>query len=149
MKRVGTHATFAMLAAGVMACGGASPADQSLAGGDLTGTVLITTDKGSYQNGALVELTIHNDESERVSYNACTRDLEFNENGTWVPGPESLRLCTREVWYVEANATRLDSTDLDLGLTPGDYRLVLSFGRGYAPEGEVIRAVSNSFTITP
>jgi hypothetical protein len=149
MKRAGLHATFAVLAVGMAACGHGSPADQSLAGGDLAGTVLITTDKSSYQNGALVELTIHNGETERVSYNACTRGLEVNENGTWVPGPESLRLCTREVWYVEANATRLDSTDLDLGLTPGDYRMVISFGRGYAPDGEVIRAVSNSFTITP
>jgi hypothetical protein len=38
---------------------------------------------------------------------------------------------------------------LDIGLTPGEYRLVLGFTSDFAPEGQEIRAVSNAFTIVP
>jgi hypothetical protein len=150
MNRYSPH-VFLFVVVAVASCGGSgSPGDQSLTGGSLTGAgVLVTTDQGSYQAGRAVRITIHNQESEWVTYNACTRELEVRVGANWVPGPASLRLCTREVTQVDAGAIREDVTDLDLGLVPGDYRLVISFGRGYAPEGEVIRAVSNAFTIIP
>jgi len=144
-----SHVLFALTAA-LSACGGGSAADQSLAGGNLNGSgVLLSTDKSSYAEGALVELSIQNQESERLAYNACASALEVREGATWVPGPVSLRLCTKEVSYVEAGQHRVDSTGLDLGLVPGEYRIVLTLARDYAPEGEVIRAVSNPFTLTP
>jgi hypothetical protein len=150
MNRSQSH-VFMFVVIAVASCGGSeSPGDQSLTGGNLTGTgVQVTTDQSSYQAGAAVGITIHNQESEWVTYNACTRELELRDGTNWVAGPASLRLCTREVTQVDAGATGQDVTDLDRGLVPGDYRLVISFGRGYAPEGEVIRAVSNAFTITP
>jgi hypothetical protein len=151
MKLTGTH-VLAVLVAGltVAACGGnGSPADQSPSGNLNGAGVLLTTDQSSYSQGSVVRLTIQNEESVRLAYNACIRELEVRDGPNWIPGPASLRLCTRDVRYVEARTTRPDSTDLDLGLTPGEYRIVLGFSRDYAPEGDVTRAVSNPFTITP
>lgn len=143
------HALFALVAA-LAACGGSgSSADQSLAGTLNGAGILLTTDRSSYQQGSLVELTIQNQESARLGYNACTRELEVREGANWLPGPVSLRLCTKDLRYAEAGESRTDSTDLDLGLTPGEYRIVLTLARDYAPVGEVVTATSNSFTITP
>jgi hypothetical protein len=77
------------------------------------------------------------------------RELEVREGVTWVAGPASLRLCNKQAYSVEAGATRADSTDVDVGLLPGEYRIVISFAADFAPEGEQVRAVSNSFTISP
>ena len=150
MKRNISH-VFAFVVLAMVSCGGNDPAgDQALTGGNLNGAgVVLTTEKSSYPGGAPVVLTIQNQESERLAYNACTRELEVREEGTWVAGPASLRYCTKRVWYVEAGATLADSTDLDLGLVPGEYRIIISFTADFAPEGEQIRAASNPFTITP
>jgi hypothetical protein len=150
MKRDISH-VFAFIVIAVASCGGNDPAeDQSLTGGNLSGAgVLLTTEKSSYPGGAPVKLTIQNQESERLGYNACTRELEVREGAHWVAGPASLRLCNRRVYYVDASATLADSTDLDLGLVPGEYRIIISFAPDFAPEGQQIRAASNSFTITP
>ena len=143
------HALFALVAL-LAACGGSgSSTDHSLAGNLNGAGVLLATERSSYQQGTTVELTIQNQESARLGYNACTRGLEVREGATWLPGPASLRLCSKEVSYVEAGAIRTDSTGLDLGLTPGEYRIVLTLARDYAPDGDAISAVSNTFTITP
>jgi len=140
---------FMFIVVAVASCGEWQD-QQSLTGGSLTGSeVLLTTEKSSYPQAAVVQLAIQNQESERLAYNACTRELEVWDGITWVPGPVSLRLCTRDVRYVTARTTRRDSTDLDLGLTPGEYRIVLGFARDFAPDGEAIRAISNPFTVTP
>ena len=151
MRVTGIHVLGVVVAAlGTAACGGGgSPADQSLGGSLTGGGVLLTTDKSSYTEASVVQLAIQNQESERLAYNACIRELEVRDGVNWVPGPVSLRLCTKDVRYVDARTTRPDSTDLDLGLTPGEYRIVLGFTRDNAPEGEVIRGISNAFTITP
>ena len=143
------HVLVAVLV--LAACGGnGGPPDHDLSGESLNGNgVVLTTEHSSYGQGVAVELTIQNQESQALAYNPCTRRLEILEKGTWVPGPERLRLCTKDVNYVQAGATRRDSTDLDIGLTPGEYRFVITFARDYAPDDEVIRGVSNSFTITP
>ena len=149
MNRYSSH-VFAFVVITVASCGGESRDQQSLTGGNLTASgVLLTTDQSSYPQAAVIQLAIQNGESERLAYNTCIRELEVRDGANWVPGPASLRLCTRDVRYVDARTTRPDSTDLDLGLAPGEYRIVLGFSRYYAPEGEVIRAVSNAFTITP
>lgn len=150
MKRNSSH-VFSFIVIAVASCGGGnSPPDQALTGGNLSGAgVLLTTDKSTYRGGDLVGLTIQNQETVALAYNACTRGLEIKEGANWVPGPESLRLCTRNVWYVAGSATRQDSTDLDIGLTPGEYRLVVGFAEDFAPEGQQIRSVSNPFTIVP
>jgi hypothetical protein len=150
MNRDISH-VFAFVVVAVASCGGGGTShDQSLTGGSLSGTeILLSTEKSSYQGGDPVELTIQNQEPEPLGYNACTRELEVREGATWVPGPASLRLCSREVWYVDAGATRRDTADLDIGLTPGEYRIVLSFTRDSAPAGQQVRAVTNAFTIVP
>jgi hypothetical protein len=150
MKHHSSH-VFLFVVVAVASCGGgASPVDQSLTGGSLTGAgVRLTTGESSYQAGASVNLAVENLESERLAYNACTRTLEVLEGTAWKAGPASLRLCSKEVWYIEAGESRLAITDLDLGLVPGVYRIVLTFARDYAPDGVVINAVSNPFTITP
>jgi len=148
MKRDISH-VFAFVVVAVASCGGnGSPDEQALTGGNLSGAgVLLTTEKSSYRGGEPVELSIQNQESVRLAYNACTRELEVREGGVWVPGPVSLRLCARRVWYVAAQATRQDSTDLDIGLIPGEYRIVIGFTEDLTPVGQHIRAVTNSFNI--
>ena len=141
---------FMFIVVAVASCGGESQERQFLTGDNLSGSgVLLTTDQSSYSQAAVVQLAIQNEESERLAYNTCIRELEVRDGANWVPGPASLRLCTRDVRYVEARTTRPDSTDLDLGLTPGEYRIVLGFTRDFAPNGQAIRAISNPFTITP
>ena len=151
MRRTGIHGLSALVVTlGVAGCGGSgSPADQSLSGNLNGAGVLLTTGKSSYAQATVVQLAIQNEEPERLAYNACTRELEVWDGMAWVPGPASLRLCSRDVRDVEARTTRPDSTDLDLGLAPGEYRMVLGFTRDIAPDGEAIRAISNAFTITP
>ena len=150
MNRHSSH-VFSFIVVAVASCGGGgSPQDQSLTGGSLSGAgVLLITEKSSYRGGDPVELTIRNQEAVPLAYNACTRELEVREGAFWVPGPASLRLCTKEVWYAAPGATRRDTADLDIGLDPGEYRIVLSFTGDYAPEGAQIRAVTNAFTIIP
>ena len=149
MKLTVTHALAVLVATLAVACGAGSTADQPLSG-HLNGTgAQLTTDKSSYAPAEMVRLTIQNGESARLAYNACTRELELRQGDDWVPGPASLRLCSREVWYVEAGETRTATTDLDLGLSAGEYRMVLTLARDDAAEGDIIRAVSNTFTITP
>lgn len=149
-KRDISH-VFAFIVIAVASCGGNEPTeDRSLTGSNLSGAgVLLTTERSSYPDGASVKVTIQNQEPERLGYNACTRELEVWEGTRWVAGPASLRLCNRRVYYVDAGATLADSTDIDLGLVPGEYRMVFSFAPDFAPEGQRIRAASNSFTITP
>ena len=150
MNRHSSHVFTFIVVAVASSGGGGSPQDQTLTGGSLGGAgVLLTTEKSSYRGGDPVELTIQNREAVPLAYNACTRELEVREGASWVPGPASLRLCTREVWYAAPGVTRRDTADLDIGLSPGEYRIVLSFSSDYAPEGEQIRAVTNAFTITP
>ena len=150
MKRDISH-VFAFIVIAVASCGGNDSSDeQSLTGGSLTGAgILLTTEKSSYRGGDLIELTIHNQEPVRLSYNACTRQLEVKEGGTWVPGPESLRLCTKDVSYVAAGTIQQDRADLDIGLPAGEDRIVLSFAEDFDPVGQVIRAARNTFTIVP
>jgi hypothetical protein len=150
MKRDISH-VFAFIVVAVASCGGnGSPDEQSLTGGSLTGAgVLLATEKSSYHEGDLIELTIHNQEPVRLAYNACTRTLEVKEGGVWVAGPESLRLCTKDVSFLAAGAIQQDSADLDIGLRPGEYRMVLSFAEDFDPVGQVIHAASNAFTIVP
>jgi hypothetical protein len=97
----------------------------------------------------LIVLTIENQGNEPLAYNACTRELEIREGSAWVAGPVSLRLCSREVWYAAPGQSRKDSTDLDLGLAPGEYRLIIGFTGDAGVEGSSIRAASNPFRIEP
>jgi hypothetical protein len=150
MTRARQHGAAAGLAL-LLACGGGSSRpDNPLSGGSLNGNgVVLTTEHTSYGQGDPVQVTIQSLEGAALAYNACTRQLQVLRAGAWVPGPESLRLCSREVSYVPAGATIRDTAGLDIGLSPGEYRLVITFAADGAPEGEVIPGVTNSFTITP
>jgi hypothetical protein len=110
-------------------------------------SVVLTTGATSYHAGDRVGLIIESRDSEPLYYNACTRSLELKLGSLWIPGPESLRLCSRELFEVQPGATRRDTTDLDLGLEPAEYRIVLGFGR--VGEGQASRIASNAFTIEP
>jgi hypothetical protein len=151
MRRTRQHVVIPLLVAAMASCGGdEGPSNSPLSGGNLNGAgVQVTTGEASYAAGSPVGLTIHNQESDPLAYNACTRELEFWDGNNWVPGPASLRLCTKRVWYVQPGEASQDTTDLDLGLVPGDYRIVISFTRDQGVEAEAIRAVTNAFTLNP
>ena len=111
--------------------------------------VTVTTDETTYHPGDQVGMTISNQHIETLYYNACIGSLEILDGSAWIPGPESLRLCSREAFSVEPGGTRQDTTDLDLGLPEGVYRLVLGFSAVGASDDQVRHIVSNPFTIRP
>jgi hypothetical protein len=111
------------------------------------GGIVVTTDRTSYDQGDPVALTIVNQEDRQFGYNPCTRTLQVREGAAWVEGPESFRMCSREISYLGTGATVLDTADLDLGLLPGEYRLVVVFAPGGDPTEEAVPGVTNSFEV--
>jgi hypothetical protein len=111
--------------------------------------VTIATDRGEYAQGAVVTLAISNHESVPLAYNSCTRDLEVKDGANWIPGPEGLRLCTKDVRYVGPGAVRDDVADLEIGLQPGEYRMVIDFNPDFGPPGSGIKGYTNSFIVSP
>ena len=148
MTTPGKHAVVFIAGLVLAGCDRAGSLPSHLSG--LNGSVAIEmgTDQTSYGQGALVRLTIVNPESVVFWYNACSRHIEKKEGAEWIPGPESLRVCTAHVDRLEAGATLADSTDLDIGLVPGEYRLAIDFMADTQAE-ESIRVLSNPLLVQP
>jgi hypothetical protein len=150
MRKAIRHMAILLVAA-LGACEKSGSALQELtpSEGNQGAGVQVSTDRAAYAQGALVGLTIVNAEPDRLYYHPCMRKLEVREGPSWVAGPESLRLCDKRAYSVAAGTRLRDSTDLDIGLVPGEYRIVLDFVREAGSEGESIRGVTNSFVVEP
>ena len=148
MTTPGKHAVGLIAGLALMGCEREGSLPSHLSGINGSPAIAIGTDQATYGQGALVRLTIVNPESVVFWYNACTRHIEKKEGTEWIPGPESLRVCTAHVDRLEAGATVADSTDLDIGLDPGEYRLAIDFLADTQAE-ESIRVLSNPFLVQP
>ena len=107
--------------------------------------VRVVLDQDTYRSRGDVQLTLINETSRELGYNACTRVVERESAGTWTAVPEPDRVCTMEIRSLAANARVTEPTDLP-ALAPGRYRIALRFfdeGGGGGP----LRGVSTPFTV--
>lgn len=124
------------------------PRDPSGAAGRIaTEAVKLTLDRSSYRAGAQVRLTLANATNRSFGYNACTRAIEQQRDGVWVPFPEPDRVCTMELRLLEANAKVAEQTELPASIPRGTYRLALSVSDESASPGGPQRVISPTFTV--
>jgi hypothetical protein len=113
-------------------------------------SVLLRTDKTQYKAGEQLTLTFENKGASRYAFNPCTRLLEREEAGSWVPMPDEGRMCTMEAWILEPRGTRTGPTELPSPLAPGRYRVVVRMT--VEPPGgaqtSAITAVSDPITVS-
>ena len=111
----------------------------------------VMVDRSAYRPGDNLTLRIVNRTSLTLGYNACTRALEVNRDGTWATISDSTRMCTMELALISPGASQSATTSLQSPLSPGEYRVVLHF----SPQNESvssgttrgIEATSNAFRI--
>lgn len=106
-----------------------APASGAASGTVRSDSVLLRTDKTQYKAGEQVALTIENRSASSYAFNPCTRSLEREQNGSWVPTPEEGRMCTMEAWILDPRGTRTGTTELPSPLPPGRYRVVLRMSK--------------------
>ena len=92
-------------------------------------SVVLRTDKTRYRAGESLTLTVENRSASSFAFNPCTRSLEREQNGSWVPTPEEGRMCTMEAWILDPRGTRTGTTELPSPLPPGRYRVVLRMSK--------------------
>lgn len=110
--------------------------------------VTIHLDRTSYSAGSQLQLRLTNHTANQLGYNPCTRSVERRAGESWSLIVERDRVCTMQLYLLDAHATRTDPTDLPSSLAPGTYRIVLSFSNesSGAPQTP-IRAVSAPFQV--
>lgn len=90
------------------------------------GPVTLELDRAQYGAGDRVELTLRNAGDRPYGFNPCTRALEQVTDGGSQPVDEGDRICTMELWLVDAGATRTAATTLPTALPAGRYRMVVT-----------------------
>ncbi len=148
MPRTTGVLTFALASTFALAC---RPTPQP---GEGTATaasgVTIDVDRTSYSAGGRVELRITNHTDGTLGFNPCTRSIERRQGDAWSLIVEADRVCTMQLYLVNAHATRMEATELPATLERGTYRLVLTFTResaGVTPDtpASTIRATTPAF----
>jgi hypothetical protein len=114
--------------------------------------VVIDLDRTTYRAGDQVWLRVTNHTTNQLGYNPCARSIERRSNDSWALIVEPTRVCTMQLFVLNASATRTDATDLPKSLERGTYRIALGFTReepGATPQAanSVIRAVSAPFQV--
>jgi hypothetical protein len=114
--------------------------------------VTIDLDKTTYSAGDQVWLRVTNHTTDQLGYNPCARSIERRNNDSWALIVEPARVCTMQLFLLNAHATRTDATDLPTSLERGTYRIALGFTRetpGVTPQtpNSTIRAVSAPFQV--
>jgi hypothetical protein len=150
MPRTTSVLTFALASAVALAC---QPAPQPGASTTAPGSgVTIDVDRPSYRPGDRVELRITNHTNETLGFNPCTRSIERRQGDAWSLIVEADRVCTMQLYLLDAHATRTEATELPARLERGTYRLVLTFTResaGVTPgtPASTIRATTPTFQV--
>ncbi len=125
----------------------APPAQESPATG-----VTIDLDRTTYRAGDQVWLRVTNHTADQLGFNPCARSIERRNNDSWALIVEPARVCTMQLFLLNAHASRTDATDLPTSLDRGMYRIALGFTRetpGVTPQtpSSTIRAVSAPFQV--
>ena len=120
--------------------------------------VELRTDRAQYRAGDRVGLTLVNYAEATFSFNPCTRTVEREADGGWVPVEEPGRACTMEAWLIEPGATRTadfrqEVNEIPLSLPlPSD--VLIAFDpvrdnlRAIEPTGRSFRVEPNSGTLS-
>ena len=154
-----------ILLAFVSACGGGPPQQADTASTDSVlpapapvvqpdtqpkmPTVTIATDRKSYRAGDPVELRVVNETANSYTYNPCMRVVERQNDSTWTEVKEE-RICTMIAHVLDANARRVERTELGEELTPGTYRILVRFSLDTpAARAQPVDARSEPITVTP
>lgn len=149
MTRTVSLALLALLAAGCSAPAAesdtASPAQPAPAPSMPASEVRITLDRETYRSRDDVKLTITNASQRNLGYNACTRVVERESNGSWTAVPEPDRVCTMELRLLNRGESVTEQTDLP-SVPRGRYRLALQLHDESATGGP-IRAQSAPFAV--
>jgi hypothetical protein len=111
-------------------------------------SVLLRTDKAQYRPGDKVVLTFENKSGSKYGFNPCNRALEREQSGSWVALPNAGRVCTLQLWVLEAHGTRTGDTELDSPLDAGRYRIVVRMSLDAPNDTSSISAVSDPFTVS-
>lgn len=113
--------------------------------------VTIALDRTSYSRGDRVQLSVTNHTTDQLGYNPCTRSIERQQGTGWSLIVEPGRVCTMQLYLLNAHTTRTDPTELPPNLNPGTYRIALAFTRespGANPQTATpIRVVSAPFQV--
>ncbi len=150
MPRTASVLTFALASTFALAC---RPTPQPGASTATPATgVTIDVDRTSYSAGGRVELRITNHTDRTLGYNPCTRSIERRQGNAWSLIVEADRVCTMQLYLLNAHATRTEATELPATLARGTYRLVLTFTResaGVTPDtpASTIRATTPTFQV--
>ena len=124
---------------------GASPSANATVKSD---SVLLRTDKAQYRAGEKVTLTFENKSGSKYTFNPCSRSLEREQGGAWVPVPDAGRMCTMEAWVLDARGTRTGDTELDSPLEAGRYRVVVRMTPDAPNATTSISAVSDPLSVS-
>lgn len=114
-----------------------------------TGGVTVTVDRGSYSAGATVTLRISSQSRDTLGFNQCSsRTVEKQVGGGWTAHPEPDRMCTMELRMLMPGETQTATTDLPRDLTPGTYRIVMTFSSQGSGASTSVRAVTQTFRVS-
>lgn len=105
----------------------------------------VTVSPEERRGGQPLTVTLVNHEAIGFGYNLCSSALWVLNGSQWEPAPPSLRMCTQELRTLAAGATVTGTYDVDIGLRPGSYKLVIRLHLGGREPAD---AASNSFRIT-
>ena len=149
------HASLTLLAALALACRGPALESDTSAAAPVppipspsmpASAVRITLDRDTYPPSGDVKLTLTNASRRNLGYNACTRVVERESNGTWTAVPEPDRVCTMELRLLAGGETVTEQTDLP-ALPAGRYRLSLRFSDEGGSAGTPVQASSEPFRV--
>lgn len=92
----------------------------------------LTTEKGRYGPGDVVEITLRNKSAERLGSNLCFVQLEVKDGLRWhhVPHLAPNEACTSELRIVPPGASMKGQINLPRDLKSGSYRLRLEVEMG-------------------
>lgn len=91
------------------------------------GPVSLMVEPQALAPGDSLTLILRNDSQTEIGYNLCSSGLEQNADGGWRTVPSD-RVCTMELRMLAPGEVARYPLELELGLTPGEYRYVTQAG---------------------
>jgi hypothetical protein len=96
-----------------------------------------------------VALTFENRSAATYTFNACTRTIEHESNGTWTALPDEGRMCTMQAFLLAPHATQTGSTELPTPLPAGRYRIAvrMTLDQATGQPANPVYAISDPITV--
>ena len=112
-------------------------------------SITVRTDKTQYRAGETMTLTFENRSALPYTFNACTRTIEKESNGSWTALPDEGRMCTMQAFLLAPHSTQTGSTELPTPLAAGRYRVAvrMTLDQSTGQPVNPVYAVSDPFTV--